>query len=66
MGELDGQQLRPMHSSPAGAGRGWMVSPTAVPMTVAVRIANTKIETAIVLMAKFSGLVAYYRHRPSP
>jgi hypothetical protein len=59
MGELGGQQLRPMHGSPAVAGRGWMVSPTAVPMRVAAMMANARIETAIVFMAEFSGLVVH-------
>ena len=67
MGELDGQQLRPMHGSPARAGPGWMVSPTAIPMTVAAMMANAKIKFAIVFMAEFSGLVAHSgigpRHR---
>jgi hypothetical protein len=56
MGELGGQQLRPTHGSPATAGCGWMVSTTAVPMTLAAMMANARIETAIIFMAELSEL----------
>jgi hypothetical protein len=59
MGELGGQQLRPMHGSPATAGCGWMVSTTAVPMTLAAMMANARIETAIIFMAELSKLAAH-------
>jgi hypothetical protein len=64
MGDLGGQQLRPMHGSPATAGCGWMVRTAAVPMTLAAMMANARIEAAITFMAELSELADHFGAAP--